>query len=237
MDRWQRIAALMSIAAYPWDFSVVWKYFPALLRGLGVTVLLTGLTIAIGTPIGVLLGLALRTKAPVVRYSLLFMTDAVRSLPLLILILWVYYVVPILIGRPDMGSFGLALLAMTINLSAFIADIVRASVDAFPKGLIEAGYACGLSTVAVMRRIVVPSVIRELVPTFSLLYIDMLKLSSLASVISVYELLHTADRIRSETFRAIEVFSAVAVIYLILVMPFSFAVRTLEKSKYFRRRA
>src|SRR5262249_38389031 len=118
MDRWQRIAALMSIGQYPWDFSVVWRYLPALLHGLGITLLLTGLTIAFGTPMGILLGLALRTKAAVVRYPLLFLTDAVRSLPLLILILWVYYVVPILIGRPDMGSFSLALLAMTINLTA-----------------------------------------------------------------------------------------------------------------------
>lgn len=226
---------MTSILDYSWDFYSVLKYYPALLRGVGVTLSLTGLTILVGTPLGILLGLLLRAPAPLVRYPLLFVTDVVRSLPILILILWVYYIVPVLLSRPDMTSFSLALLALVINLAAFVADVVRASVGAFPRGLIEAGYACGLSRTSVVWHIVMPSVIRELVPTLSLLYIDMLKLSSLASVISVYELVHSADRIRSETFRAIEVFTVVAIVYLIIVMPFSFCVRILEKSQYFRR--
>src|ERR1700689_589152 len=99
------------MAEYTWDFATVLKYYPALLKGLGITLALTGLTILIGTPLGILLGLALRSKSPVVRYPLLFLTDVVRSLPILILILWVYYVVPAVIGRPEMSSFSLALLA------------------------------------------------------------------------------------------------------------------------------
>lgn len=224
------------LSHYDWDFSVIWRYAPALLSGLGITLLLTGATVALGTPLGILWGLCLRTRFPLIRYALIIVTDAVRSLPLLILILWVYYVIPILLGNPQMSSFLLALIAMVINLAAFIADVVRGSVEAFPKGLLEAAQASGLPAAAIRRHIVIPSVIRELIPTFALLYIDMLKLSSLASVISVYELLHTADRIRSETFRPIEVFSAVAIIYLLLVMPFSTIARKLERSKYLRRR-
>jgi polar amino acid transport system permease protein len=182
-----------------------------------------------------ILGLGLLAKPAIIRYPLFLFVDIVRSLPILILILWVYYFVPVLFGRPEMSSYTLACIALVLNLSAFVADVVRASVGAFPKGLLEAAYACGLSRAGALRRIVIPYVLREILPTLSLLYIDMLKLTSLASVIAVYELLHTADKIRSVTFRAIEVFTVVAAIYLMLVMPFSALVRLMERSRWFAR--
>jgi polar amino acid transport system permease protein len=128
----------------------------------------------------------------------LFLTDVIRSLPVLILILWVYYFVPVFIGMPDMNSFSLAAIALTINLAAFIADVVRARIISFPNGLIDAAYACGLSKFSTFVHIMLPEIIREILPTLSLLYIDILKLSSLASVIGVYELVHTADKVRCD---------------------------------------
>ena len=227
----------MSILEYHWDFGPVWANFPVLLEGVWVTLYLTGLAIIIGTPLGILWGLLLRVKIPLLKYPLLFITDAFRSLPLLILILWVYYFVPVFLGMPKMSSFSLATIALTLNLAAFIADVVRASADSFSKGLLDAAYACGLSKVSTYRHIVIPEIVREILPTLSLLYIDILKLSSLASVIAVYELVHTADKIRSQTFQAIEVFSVVALIYLIIIMPLSATVRYMEKSQYFLRRS
>lgn len=222
---------------YVWDFDPVIANLPALLTGLGVTLKLTGLAIVIGTPLGILYGIALRIEAGFIRVPLYLTMDAVRSLPILILILWIYYFVPVMIGFPQMGAFWLALIALTINLAAFIADVVRASLAAYPQGLKDAAYACGLSEFATMRHIVIPGVVREILPTLSLLYIDVLKLSSLASVIAVNELLHTADRVRANTFQVIEVFTVVALIYLIIVMPLSFLVRSMEQNKYFRRRS
>lgn len=237
MDSRQRTFSAMTIFDYHWDFGPVWTNFPVLLHGLVVTLQLTGLAIALGTPFGILLGLAMRARLPVVRYPIVFFIDAIRSLPVLILILWVYYFVPVLIGIPRMSAFWLATIALTLNLAAFIADIVRASVSAFPKGLTDAAYACGLSKFSTFRHIVLPEIIREILPTLALLYIAILKLSSLASVITVYELVHTADRIRVETFQAIEVFSMVALIYLALIMPLSAFVRFMEGTKYFKRRS
>jgi polar amino acid transport system permease protein len=174
------------------------------------------LAIFLGTPLGILLGLALQARILPIRYSLLFLTDVIRSLPVLILILWVYYFVPVFIGMPDMNSFSLAAIALTINLAAFIADVVRARIISFPNGLIDAAYACGLSKFSTFVHIMLPEIIREILPTLSLLYIDILKLSSLASVIGVYELVHTADKVRVETFQAIEVFSVVALSQFVL---------------------
>lgn len=227
----------MSILSYNWDFGPVLDHLPILLEGLKVTLYLTGLAIAFGTPLGILLGTALTVRTRLIRFPLLLFTDAVRSLPVLILILWVYYFVPVLVGIPSMGSFWLATIALTLNLTVFIADVVRGSVSAFPRGLIDAAYACGLSRLATFRHVIIPGVIREILPTLSLLYISILKLSSLASVIAVYELVHTADRIRAETFQAIEVFTVVGLVYLVVVMPLSALVRYMESTRYFQRRA
>ena len=227
----------MNIFDYPWDFAPVWRYFPALMRGVVVTLYLTALAIVLGTPIGIIQGLLLTVRNRWIRYPLILFTDAVRSLPVLILILWVYYFVPVLVGLPRMSPFSLATIALTANLAAFIADVVRASVNAFPQGLLDAAHACGLSRLATLRHIVLPEVVREILPTLALLYISILKLSSLASVIAVHELLHAADRIRAITFQAIEVFTVLAGIYIVLVMPLSLAVRSLETSRFFRRRA
>lgn len=227
----------MNILNYQWDFREVWPYIPSLLSGLWTTLAMTALAIVIGTPLGILAGMALRTHIPPLRYALVLLVDAIRALPILILILWIYYFVPVLLGQPRMNPFSLAVLALTINLAAFVADITRAAVNAFPQGLLDAAYACGLSKVAAYRYIVVPDVVREILPSLSLLYIDILKLSSLASVIAVYELVHTADRIRSVTFQAIEVFTVVGLIYLLVVMPLSAGARRLERSNRFRRRS
>ena len=227
----------MNIFEYPWDFGPVWAFLPILLQGLWITVKLTVLSIVFGTPVGILLGLALRTRIFIIRSILLFIVDAIRSLPVLILILWVYYFIPVLIGMPQMEAFWLAVIALTLNLSAFIADVVRASTNAFPRGYIDAANASGISSFYTYRYIVIPEVIREIFPILALLYISILKLSSLASVIAVYELVHTADRVRVETFQALEVFSVVAFIYLLLVMPLSAFVRFMEGTKYFKRRA
>jgi polar amino acid transport system permease protein len=217
------------------DFQSVWRYWPALLRGVEVTLLLTGITILVGTPVGIVLGFLLRLRSPLLRLPILAAVDAVRSLPVLILILWTYYLLPAVLGRPRMGSFTLAAIALSVNLAAFIADVVRGALNGFPRPLLDAAYAVGLSRFAAARHVLIPSIARELVPVFALLYIDMLKLSSLASVIAVNEVLHVADKIRSETFLAIEVFTLVAVIYLFIVMPFAAGARALERSKHFRR--
>ena len=227
----------MSGVSLDLDFRAVLVFAPALLQGVLTTLLLTGLTVAIGTPLGVTLGVLLRSRSRLVRLPLLFAVDIIRSLPVLILILWVYYVLPIVLDLPSLSSFALAAIALTTNLTAFVADVVRGAIAGVPRGLIDAGYASGLTRLSVLRHVTLPLVVRELLPTLALLWIDMLKLSSLASVISVYELVHTADRIRSETFRAIEVFTVIAVIYLAIVMPFSILIRRLEGTTLKRRPA
>jgi polar amino acid transport system permease protein len=229
---------MLMLFPYNWDWQVVWEYRSAIVLGLLVTLELTGVTIIVGTILGFLVGVFLAgtdERWVVIRKAVLALIDIVRSLPLLILILIFNYYSPYVI---NVGSpFWLAAFAMSINLAAFIADVFRAALEGVPRPLVEAGYAVGMTSVTVTRRILIPEAIRQIIPTIALLYIDMLKLSSLASVIAVNELTHVSTEISAKTYRFLEVFAALAVIYIALVLPFSIWVRRIEKAKWFLKRS
>jgi polar amino acid transport system permease protein len=229
---------MLMMFPYNWDWSVVWDYRSAIARGLLVTLELTAVTIVVGTILGFLLGIFLATADESwtgVKKILITFIDILRSLPLLILILIFNYYAPYII---NIGSpFWLAALAMSINLSAFIADVFRAAIEGVPRPLVEAGYAVGMTSGTVTRRILIPEATRQIVPTIALLYIDMLKLSSLASVIAVNEMTHVSTEISAKTYHYLEVFAALAVVYVAIVLPFSIWVRRMEKARWFLRRS
>jgi len=223
---------------YYWDWSIVWEYRTVLAKGALVTLELTFISIIIGSILGFLLGILLSTKDEhwvEIRYIVTIFIDIVRALPILILILLFYFWLPYMLKIRS--PFWLAALALSINLAAFIADVLRGAIEGVPQSLIEAGYALGMTSKKVMRRILIPEATRNILPTLALLYIDILKLSSLASVIAVSELVHVSSEISTKTFRFLEIFAALAVIYILIVLPFSYFVRRLEKTRWFLRRA
>lgn len=213
---------------YDWDWTVLSPFWPDILRGCLTTLWLTALIILAGTPLGLLLGTALRFAPPPLRWILSLFTDAVRSIPPLISILFCYYFLPSLFIGKGMPVVQIAWVALTLYLAAFAADVVRGAFANVPQGAIDAARALGLSRGMIFRRVEVRYVIRSIMPTVWLLWIGMLKNSSLASVIGVYELTHTANRIISNTFRSVEVYAVVAAVYLAIVLPFSLLARTLE---------
>lgn len=222
---------------YDWDWSVVWRYRLALLKGVSLTMQLTLASIAAGTILGFLFGATLATKDErwrEVQKVLVILIDAVRALPILILILLFNYWLPYIVGVRS--PFWLACIALSLNLSAFIADVLRGAIEGVPRPLVEAGFAVGMDSSTVMRRIVIPEATRQIVPTVSLLYIDILKLSSLASVIAVGELVHASTEVSTRTFRFLEVYAALAVLYMIIVLPFAIVSRKIERSPWFLRR-
>lgn len=226
------------MTGYDWDWSVAWRYREAFLAGLLTTLELTGLAVVAGTLLGLPTGLLLTREGRVsrtLRPVLLAIVDVLRSLPLLILLLVLYFWLPSLVGMRS--AFWIAVTGLSLNLAAFIADVTRGAVNGVPRPLVEAGFALGMTSGQVVRRVVVPEAIRELVPTIALLYIHILKMSSLASVIAVEELVHKASRISSGTYRYLEIYAVLAIIYIALVLPFSHFARALEQSRWFIRRS
>jgi polar amino acid transport system permease protein len=222
---------------YDWDWGVIWQYYPILLDGLIITIILSLFSIVSGTILGFTIGFIVsygQNKFPELRVIILFLIDIVRSLPLLILILLLYYASPYFF---KVSPFWIAYAALTINLSAFVADVLRGAIEGVPRPLLEAGYALGMTNLLVARRIIIPEAIRQIIPTLALLYIDILKLSSLASVIAVNELVHVSTEISAISFRSLEIFVTLAIIYIALILPFSYFSRRLENAKWLSRRS
>lgn len=211
---------------YDWNFARILPYWRAFLSGTATTLELTAFVILLGTFLGVLVGLALhRSPARLVIYPII---DVVRALPPLVLILFMYYLLTRQIIGTTVQAFWVYVIAMALNLAAFTADIVRAAIENVPDGAIDAGRALGMSQRQVTRHIVLPHVLRETIPAMTVLYIGMLKMSSLASVINVREVVYTAQTVIADIARSLEAWAVVAGIYVVLVIPSTFAARRIE---------
>ncbi len=213
---------------YLWDWSTILDHTNIFIHGAVVTVWLTALVILIGTVLGTVLGLLRRSEDPIVRIGVKIFIDLFRALPILVLLIWLYYVTPALLSW-SISPFVAALIALSLNLSAFVAETVHAGIESIPKHQFESGRVLGLSHASVMMHIILPQAFRNMLPNLMGLYINQLKNSSLASVIAVNEILHQANTLISNTFRPLEIYTAVAVTYLILILPCTALARIIEK--------
>ena len=213
---------------YQWNWNVIWSYKYVFIQGAATALWLTLLAVIIGTILGILVGLIRRSQNPILVVIAKIYIELFRALPILVLLIWLFYVSPILIGV-QFSPFFTALIALSINLSAFVAETFRAAIESIPKNQFESGLTLGLSSTQTMIYIILPQAIKNMLPNLLGLYVNQLKNSSLASVIAVNELLHRANSVISNTYRPLEVYTAVAVTYLILIIPFSLFASWVEK--------
>jgi His/Glu/Gln/Arg/opine family amino acid ABC transporter permease subunit len=212
------------------------RFREALFHGALVTIELTLVCIVCGTVVGLLLALGRQSSLRVVKVVSVVVIEWFRALPLLVLLVWIYYCLPIVSGV-RLSGFLSAALALSLNLAAFAAETFRAGIESIPAGYMEAARAVGFSKARAMRRIILPQVSRQMLPPLVGLYITMLKLSSLASVLAVQELLHAGSNIISATYRPLEVYTAIALIYVLMVLPGLWWSQNLETSVLLSRGA
>jgi polar amino acid transport system permease protein len=211
---------------YDWNFARLGPYWKAFLFGTATTLELTLLVVIIGTCLGVLVGLLLpRRGARLVLYPIV---DVVRAIPPLVLLLFMYFLLTQQVIGTTVTAFWVYVVAMSLNLAAFTADVVRAAIENVPLASIQAARALGMSRKQVTRYILLPYVFREAVPAMTVLYIGMLKMSSLASVINVREVVYAAQTVIADISRSLEAWIVVAVIYIVLVVPASHLSRRVE---------
>lgn len=215
--------------SYEWNFDVIWTYRGALLSGLRYTIELSLLSCVIGTILGLFLAIGRRAKRAWLRIPCIVSTELLLALPLLVLLIWIYYCLPLVNRSLALDAFSSGVVALSLNLSAFVGETLRAGLDTIPRAYTDAAQVLGLSKWHAFRGIVLPLAIRRVTPPLLAQYITTIKLSSLASVIAVYEFLHSAENLIAVTFRPLEVYTAVAVGYLIVILPLSTVVRYLEK--------
>ena len=209
------------------DLGVLFQYRFELLEGLQNTLLLVayaGLTSIVGGLIACF-G-KLQRRGPLYWLSTFFI-NTFRTLPETVLIFWLYFCGPI-IFKSAPGAWTTGVLAMSLIGAAYFAEIARAGIQSVPVGQWEAARALGLPPVWIWLDVIVPQAIRTMLPASALLVTQLVKMSGLVSIIGVGELIYQAQTLGSLNFRYFEFFTAVAVIYFLLIFPFSMASRYAE---------
>jgi His/Glu/Gln/Arg/opine family amino acid ABC transporter permease subunit len=200
------------------DWWVVWQYRGALLEGTLVTVGLAVATMLIAVPGGIILALMRMGRLRSVALVSASFVEFFRNLPLILVVYWAYYVMPILVGV-KLDAFATGLVALSLNVSAYNAETFRAGIGSVRKGQTEAGLALGMSRWQAMREIIMPQAARRVLPVLASTWVSLFKDTSLVSVIAVGDLAYNAMQARSQTFRVLEMLTAMAVIYWALGYP------------------
>jgi len=185
-------------------------------RGARMTLLLTGLAGSLGLILGIVLGLAKTSSSAAVRTAAGFYIWVIRGTPLVVQLLFVYFVLPTLFPLLRASDIISAVLALGVNVAAYNAEILRAALQAIPRGQTEAAYALGFRRAQSLRIVLLPQAIRMAVPPLVNNMIGLLKDSSLAYVIGVVELSLIGNRLQAETFRPVPAFVTVAGVYLMM---------------------
>jgi His/Glu/Gln/Arg/opine family amino acid ABC transporter permease subunit len=200
------------------DWTVVWQHRDALVAATATTFLLTVATMAIAIPCGIVVAvLRLYGVAPV-RLLATGYVELFRNLPLILVVYWAFYVVPILTGV-GLSPLATGLAALALNVTAYNAETFRAGINSIRKGQVEAAMALGMSRAQALRRVVLPQALRRITPVLASTWVSLFKDTSLVSVIAVTELAYVAMQVRAQTFRVLEMLTAMAVIYWLLGYP------------------
>lgn len=213
---------------YTWDFQVVWEYRQVFLRGAIVTAQLTFWATIIGVALGLALGLMRRSQIVSLRIPSAIYIEAFRSTPILVQLVWIYYSLPILSGL-QMGNVTSCAIGLGLHSAAYFAEIFRAGVNSIDKGQWDAARAIGMRYPQAMRRIILPQAVRRMIPPFINEFATLIKLTTLGSVLAVNELLHEATNLINNTYRPLEIYTAVAVAFAVLIYPFIYASQRLEQ--------
>ncbi|MFF2017022.1 amino acid ABC transporter permease [Paenibacillus sp. NPDC058177] len=202
------------------DFSSLDRYIPKFLEGLKVTIGLSIATVILATVLGFIIYFMKASKSgigkfrPISAFAVVFI-ELMRGTPLLLQILLVFSGGKMLLGI-DISAFQSAVIAITLNASAFIAEIVRAGIEAVDKGQMEAARSLGMSRSLAMRLVIMPQAIKNILPAIGNEFVNIIKASSMASVIGVGELTLAAKIVQGATYLALEPLIISAVFYLIL---------------------
>ncbi|QNK67546.1 amino acid ABC transporter permease [Variovorax sp. PAMC26660] len=200
------------------DWSVIWTHRTALLEGAALTVGLTVVTMLLAVPGGIALALMRLSPNRLLQSASLAFVEFFRNLPLILVIYWAFYVMPMAFDV-QFSAITTALVALVLNVAAYNAETFRAGINSIRKGQMEAALAMGMSRRQAMFKVVMPQAARRILPVIASTWISLFKDTSLVSVIAVSELAYTAMQIRAQTFRVLEMLTAMAVLYWLMGYP------------------
>jgi His/Glu/Gln/Arg/opine family amino acid ABC transporter permease subunit len=204
-------------------------YLPYLLQGALVTIEIAAIGVVAGSVIGLFFGLGRVSNVKIFSQISRFYIWVIRGTPLLLQLLIIHFAIPSVFSALTMPPFVSACIALSLNAAAYIAEIARGAIQSIDKGQMEAARSLGLSYGKAMRRVIVPQAFRRMLPPLGNEFIALIKESSLVSTIALYDLLRTGQQIISSTYRYMEIFILVGLIYLLLTTIMTFMVGKVEK--------
>ena len=211
------------------DFSPVWAGLPQLLHGALVTVEITAVSLLLGCVLGLLIGIGrLNPKRRIVYRLCTAYVAAIRGTPLLVqLFIWFF-------GLPQFGimlpAFACGMVGLGIYSAAYVSEIVRGAIQSVDRGQMEAARSIGLSSGQAMRSVILPQAIVRMIPPLGNEFIALIKNSALVSLLTIHDLMHEGQKIISVSYRSLEVYLAIALVYLVLTSAASYLLHRLERN-------
>ena len=199
-----------------------------LLSGLTTTIFISLVSIIISIFLGLVVAIPSLAKNKYLTYLNIGYVEIVRAIPLLVLILWIYYGLPIMTGI-SFSPFISGIIALSISESAFQAEIFRAGINSIKKSQWEAGSSLGLNFFRKLRLVILPQAIKNILPAIGNQFVYVLKMSSLVSIIGIGDLTRKANELVVTTYRPLEIYTFLILEYLVLILIVSYFVRKFEK--------
>jgi His/Glu/Gln/Arg/opine family amino acid ABC transporter permease subunit len=212
-----------------WQFDRVWDDHDLLFKGLRKTLWLSTLAMALALVGGLPVALARMSRIKPLSWLASIYINVIRGIPLLILIIYVYFGLSIWLGV-NFSAFTAGIISLTVLHTAWMAEIYRAGLQAVPKGQREAAASLGMGRTRAFFSITLPQAIRLVIPTAGNDFVGMVKDTSLVGIIGIFELYRTGQRLVSETFLPFEVWTIVAAMYVAVVFVIDQLVRFLERA-------
>lgn len=199
-----------------------------LLGGLKFTIMVSLISMVFAIILGLIVSIAGTTKIKVLNVINIGYTEIIRAIPVLVMILWVYYGLPVLFNL-NFSAFVAGIIALSICESPFVSEIFRSGIQAVPVGQKEAGTSLGLNFLQKFYLITLPQAIRIILPALGNQFVYMLKMSSLVSIIGLNELTRKANELVVSQYRPLEIYTFLVLEYLVLILIVSYMVRRLER--------
>ncbi|CAB3705019.1 amino acid ABC transporter permease [Achromobacter pestifer] len=200
------------------DWGIIWDSRNVLLQGAAMTIMLTVVTMALAVPGGMVLALMRLSSNRLANGVAVAIVEFFRNLPLILVIYWAFYVMPMALDV-QFSAVTTALVALVLNVSAYNSETFRAGINSIRKGQMEAALAMGMSRRQAMFKVLIPQAARRILPVLASTWISLFKDTSLVSVIAVSELAYASMQVRAQTFRVLEMLTAMAVIYWLMGYP------------------
>ncbi len=213
---------------YQWQFAIILEYWPIFARGAITTLQITLSSAAIGLAIGLIVGIVKESPNRLLRLPASLYVELIRATPALVQIIWIYYCFPIVFGV-QLGALTTMVVALGIHAGAYVAEIVRAGINAVDPGQFLAAKSIGMNHFKALRRIILPQAGQKMIPPLINEFANLMKLSTLGSTIAVYELLQESNNLITLTYRPLEIYTFLAIFFFLITYPWIWLSQRLER--------